>query len=72
LRILAPLPYAARMADISKARTDLKQWLDDMAALKPWADVGNPESQPFVDALAAARAKALAAAAAYAAAAGNG
>lgn len=54
------------MADISKARTDLKQWLEDMEALKPWADVGNADAQPFVDALAAARQQALAAATVYA------
>jgi hypothetical protein len=54
------------MVDISKARADLKQWLEEMEALKPWADVGNPDAKPFVDALAAARQKALAAAAVYA------
>jgi hypothetical protein len=54
------------MADISTARTNLVQWLEDMEKLKPWADVGNPDAQPFVDALAAARERALAAAVAYA------
>jgi hypothetical protein len=41
---------------------DLKSWLGHMAALKRWADVGNPDSAPFVDAFSAARARALASA----------
>jgi|HubBroStandDraft_5_1064220.scaffolds.fasta_scaffold2425795_2 hypothetical protein len=53
------------MADLKDARTDLKAWLDDMATLKPVADVGNPQAKPFVDALEAAREKALAAAKVY-------
>jgi hypothetical protein len=53
------------MADVSRARADLKLWLDDMAALRSVSDPGNPEDQPFADAFAAAREKALAAAKVY-------
>lgn len=48
-----------------KARTDLLSLLEDMAALSPWADVGDPSAQPFVVAFAAARARALATVPAY-------
>ncbi len=51
-----------------KARTDLKSLLEDMAALSPWSDVGDPTAQPFIAAFTAARARALAAAPAYVAA----
>lgn len=51
---------------VEDARKELKQWLDDLGALRPWIDAGNPDAKPFADAFAAARARALAAASAYA------
>jgi hypothetical protein len=56
---------------LKDARAELRTWLEDMAALKAWADAGNPEAEPFVTALAAARERALVAAKAYAEAAGD-
>ncbi len=38
---------------------DLKGWLEDLAALKRWADVGNPDDAPFVEAFVAVRERAL-------------
>lgn len=55
----------ARGMGLRDARDDLKCWLEDMTALKPWADPGNPEAEPFMTAFATARDKALLAAKAY-------
>lgn len=54
------------MSALDDARKTLHAFLDDMAALKQFADPGNPDSSPFVDAFAAARDQARAAARAYA------
>jgi hypothetical protein len=54
------------MTDLSKARSDLREWLADMEMLSKLADVANSEHQPFVEAFTVARQRALAAAAAYA------
>jgi hypothetical protein len=50
---------------VDKARKDFMSWLELMAALSPWNDVGDPSAQPFIDAFSAARAMALVAASAY-------
>lgn len=57
------------MSNLEDARKTLRDFLDDMSALKQFADPGNPEAGPFVNAFAIARQHALAAAAVYAAAA---
>jgi len=54
------------MAAIDDVRKNLRDLLGDMDALKPYADPGNADAKPFVDAFAAAREKAKAAAIAYA------
>jgi hypothetical protein len=46
-------------------RKELKKCLDEMAALKPFADAGNPAAEPFVAAFAVAHERALNAAKAY-------
>lgn len=56
------------MSAVDDARRTLREYLDDMAALKQFADPGNPDAAPFVAAFAAARERARAAADAYAAA----
>jgi hypothetical protein len=53
------------MSKLDDARKELRDFLEDMAALRPFTDVGNPEAAPFTDAFSAARARALAAATAY-------
>src|SRR5262245_52235662 len=50
----------------NRARADLRSLLEDMAALSPWANAGDPAAPPFVAAFEAARARALAAAPLYA------
>jgi hypothetical protein len=54
------------MASLDEARRQLREFLADMEALKPFADPANPEAAPFVAAFAAARVRALAAATTYA------
>jgi tRNA U34 5-methylaminomethyl-2-thiouridine-forming methyltransferase MnmC len=60
-RALGAAPAYAEAAAAS-SDTNLRAWLADMAALKRWADLENPEHAPFVDAFSAARTRALAAA----------
>ncbi len=59
------MQYAAAMAALETARRTLREFLDDMSALKPFVDPGNPEAAPFVEAFAAARARASVAAKIY-------
>lgn len=54
------------MTSFDDARKTLREFLQDMEALKPFADPANSEAAPFTEAFAAARRRALAAASAYA------
>ena len=54
------------MSNVNDARRELHAFLNDMAALKQFADAQNEDAQPFVAAYAAAREKAKLAAEAYA------
>lgn len=54
------------MATVDDARKKLLPLLSDLAALKPFIDVGNSEALPFQEAFAIAREKALEAAKEYA------
>lgn len=54
------------MATVDEARKKLMPLLADLAALKPFIDVGNPAALPFQEAFAIAREKAIAAAREYA------
>jgi hypothetical protein len=54
------------MSALDDARKVMRDLLEDMTALKPYADPGNPDAAPFVAAFAAARARASEAAKAYA------
>jgi hypothetical protein len=51
---------------IDDARVNLKEWLSDLSALKPFVDPCNPESQDFLDAWTEALVKAKDAARKYA------
>lgn len=53
------------MSALDEARKVMREFLDDMAALKQFADPGNPDAAPFVEAFAAARDRAREAAKAY-------
>lgn len=52
-----------------KARSELREWLDDMVALEPWADLSDDEPDPsheaFQKAFESARERAIEAARAY-------
>ena len=59
------------MVDVEAARETLLKFLTDMAALKDFADVGNPDADDFVAAFSAARERAKRAAREYVAALGR-
>lgn len=56
------------MSNVNDARRELQGFLNDMAALKPFAEPSDRDGRAFVAAFAAAREKALQAAETYVAA----
>jgi hypothetical protein len=61
----------ARTTTVDAARKDLQGFIEDMDALKEWADPNTPAWAPLVEAFKSARAKALEAAKRYTTAAGG-